>query len=315
MTETDSIRRAAPQAARAVVMVRPAAFGPNAQTAASNRFQSRRAADATLAAAAQREFDALAAALEQCGIDVYRFEGQRDRALPDEVFPNNWISFHEDGTVVEYPMLAPNRRAERRGDIVLRLAECGFRVEPHFDLTRYERAGKFLEGTGSLVLDRIERIAYACRSPRTNVEVLAAFADALGYDVHLFDAADGSGNAIYHTNVMLSLGTGFALLCGGTISTGAERRALIRRLGAGGREIIDLTDMQMRAFAGNALELSGNQGPVIVLSATALASLRAEQRRRIASHGRIVTAAIGNIETFGGGSVRCMLADMHLPRE
>lgn len=313
MTERD-IRPSAAQAANAVVMVRPAAFGPNRQTAASNRFASRRAPSAALAAAARREFDVLAATLERCGIDVLRFEGQGGLALPDEVFPNNWISFHEDGTVVVYPLLAPNRRAERRADILAALAARGFRVGPVIDLTQHERSGSYLEGTGSLVLDRIERVAYACRSPRTSVEVLAELADGLGYETQVFDAVDRGGRAIYHTNVMLSIGTGFALLGADAVRNRAERRLLRRRLAAAGRDVVELTQAQLGAFAANALELAAPDGPIVVLSAKAFESLRPAQRRRLAAQGRLVTPAVDDIETYGGGSVRCMLAEVHLPR-
>lgn len=301
------------QAARAVLTIRPASFAPNPQTAESNRFQGRAAAGPALAAAARREHDALAAALERSGVAVHSFEGQAESALPDEAFPNNWISFHEDGTAVLYPMLAPNRREERRTDVLDGLRARGFAIDTIVDLTHFEREQKCLEGTGSLVLDRSARTAYACRSPRTHPDVLEAFAAELGYRVHVFDALDGGGHAVYHTNVVLSVGAEFALACSEAVPGAAERRTLLGRLAAGGRDVIEISPAQMHAFAGNALELEGSDGPVIALSSRAHAALDANQRRRLASHGRVVTASIDTIETFGGGSVRCMLAEIHVP--
>ena len=202
------------QTAGAVLMVRPAHFGSNAETAASNFFQHA-AADGSSDAAlrAQREFDSLALALAGAGVRVHRFAGQPSVALPDEVFPNNWLSLHADGVAVLYPMLAPSRRLERRRDILDSLVEsCGYRIDQVVDLTGLEARGEYLEGTGSVVLDRVHRVAYACLSPRTHVNALAELARALRYEVVPFTAVDAAGRPIYHTNVVLSLGTRFAAL-------------------------------------------------------------------------------------------------------
>ncbi len=194
-------------------------------------------------------------ALAAAGVRVHAFAGARDADLPDEVFPNNWVSFHEDGTAVLYPLLAPNRRRERRRELIDALRdEHGYRIARVVDLTALERAAQYLEGTGSLVLDRVNRIAYACRSPRTHDLALTELGRVLGYETHAFDAMDRDGHPIYHTNVLLSIGTRFAVLCSSALRDEAERRQLIERL-AESREVIELSFEQLHSFAGNLLEL------------------------------------------------------------
>jgi hypothetical protein len=304
------------QTAGAVLMVRPAEFGSNAETAGSNFFQ-RAARDAGDAAErARHEFDALAFALAGAGVRVLEFAGQRGAGLPDEVFPNNWLSLHADGAAVLYPMLAPNRRRERRHDILDALVDSyGYRVERVVDLTHLEARGAYLEGTGSVVLDRVGHVAYACLSPRTHVAALEEFARALRYEVAPFSAVDSGGRPIYHTNVVLSVGTRFAALCTAAIVDAGERRGIVSRLEESGREVIDLSKAELGAFACNLLELEGSSGPVIALSAAALRGLAAPTRAALERHGRLVTADIGTIERVGGGSVRCMLAEVALPRQ
>jgi len=302
------------QTADAVLMIRPARFAANPETASSNRFQGAAAADREVAARAAREFDGLAVALAAAGVRVHAFAGARDADLPDEVFPNNWVSFHEDGTAVLYPLLAPNRRRERRHDVIDALRDQhGYRIARVVDLTALEHRGQYLEGTGSLVLDRVSRIAYACRSPRTHDAALAQLGRVLGYETYVFDATDRDGHPIYHTNVLLSIGTRFAVLCSSALRDEAERRQLIERL-AEHREVIDLSFEQLHAFAGNLLELRTPAASVIALSETALGSLRAPQRRALEGHGELVVADVGTIEKHGGGSVRGMLAEIALPR-
>ena len=304
-----------PQTARAVLMVRPVAFGSNAETAGSNFFQHSAAGSGDAATRAQHEFDAVALALANAGVLVHQFAGQRGAALPDEVFPNNWLSLHADGTAVLYPMLARNRRRERRRDILETLVDsCGYRIDRVVDLTSLEAHGEYLEGTGSLVLDRAGRVAYACLSPRTHAKALAEFARALRYELVPFAAVDSAGRPIYHTNVVLSLGTRFAALCTAAIAEADERRSVVARLEASGREVIDLSERELDNFAGNLLELDGSSGPVIALSAAALGSLAAPTRQALERHGGLVTADIATIERLGGGSVRCMLAEVALPR-
>jgi hypothetical protein len=304
-----------PQTARAVLMVRPAHFGSNAETADSNFFQRPAQGSADAASRAQHEFDGLALALAAAGVRVLQFAGQRDAALPDEVFPNNWLSLHADATAVLYPMLAPSRRRERRHDVLAALQSShGYRIDRVIDLTSLEQRGEYLEGTGSAVLDRPRRVAYACLSPRTTGKALGEFARALRYDVVPFRAVDTAGRPIYHTNVLLSLGTRFAALCAAAITDIAERRGVIERLEAAGREVIELSRAELDAFAGNLLELDGAHGPVIALSAAALRSLTSAARAALERHGRLVSADIATIERLGGGSVRCMLTEVALPR-
>ena len=304
------------QTAAAVLMVRPAQFGSNAETAGSNFFQRGAQGASDAAQRAQYEFDALALALASAGVRVHQFAGQRGAGLPDEVFPNNWLSLHADGTAVLYPMLAPSRRRERRRDILDALVEsCGYRIDRVVDLTHLEARGAYLEGTGSVVLDRVARTAYACLSPRTHVAALEEFARELRYEVASFGAVDAAGRPIYHTNVVLSVGTRFAALCTAAIADAGERRTVVARLEASGREVIDLSNAELDGFACNLLELEGASGPVIALSAAALRSLAAATRDALERQGRLVTADIPTIERLGGGSVRCMLAEVALPRE
>jgi hypothetical protein len=297
-------------------MVRPLAFGFNPETAASNAFQQTPTGDARAPMPPDilTEFDALVRALRGAGVRVVVAEDTPEPVKPDAVFPNNWISFHADGTVVLYPMLAPNRRQERRTDLIQRLArEEAFRVLDTIDLSYREAEGKFLEGTGSLVLDRSTRIAYASWSPRTDRDVLAEFAQRLDYEVLAFAAVDGAGKPIYHTNVMMAVGTRFAVVCLAAIANPQQRAAVVTRLEATGHTIIPISLAQMQCFAGNVLELDTARGPVIALSTTAWASLDAQQRLALESHARILAVDIPTIERLGGGGLRCMLAEIHLP--
>ena len=300
-----------PQSAAAVLMVRPANFGFNPQTADTNRFQRARGIEAAQRAAL-REFDGLADALRRAGVQVIVACDTPEPVKPDALFPNNWVSFHRDGTVVLYPMLAANRRPERRTDIIETvIREGGFRVTRTVDLRHREADGKFLEGTGSLVLDRGARVAYAGLSPRTDLDVLGEFAQQLDYELVTFEA-HADRRPIYHTNVLMAIGAHFAVVCGEAI-VDAQRAAVFSRLRAGGRDVVDIAPGQMRGFAGNLLELSGEQGTVIAMSNVAWRALDAGQRRVIESHGGVVAVDIPTIETLGGGGVRCMLAEIHLP--
>ena len=303
-----------PQTSPAVLMMRPAGFGHNAETASSNFFQHAAERPGDEAAHALREFDALALALARAGVRVLEFAGQRDAALPDEVFPNNWLSLHADGTAVLYPLQAPIRRRERRADVLAELCERHrHRIGRVLDLTHFEDRGEFLEGTGSLALDRQRHTAYACLSPRTHVAPLAELCRALGYEAVTFHAVDRIGRPIYHTNVLLAIGTRFAAVCTAAIVDPTERRAVVARLEDSGHELLDLCFEQLEAFAGNLLELRGSSGPVIALSATALRSLDGGARRTLERHGALVIADVATIEHVGGGSVRCMLAEVALP--
>jgi hypothetical protein len=304
------------QTAAAVMMVRPASFGWNPETADSNRFQAAAAGSGEASVAAVAEFDALVAALVDAGVSVHAFADRAEPACPDAVFPNNWVSLHADGTVVLYPMLAPSRRRERRLDLLIELERRGsYRVERLLDLTHHELYGHFLEGTGSVVFDHVTRTAYACRSPRTHVPVLEDLCAEIGYEPVTFDAADATGVPVYHTNVMLSIGTGYALVCAAAVPV-QQHEALLERLSAGGRSVVSIDSVQMAEFAGNVLELRGAGGArVLAGSRRALDSLSPLQRDALAaSVDAFVAVPVPTIERLGGGSVRCMLAEIFLPQ-
>lgn len=299
------------QTASAVLLVEPAAFGFNPETAASNVF-----AGSGEAREARREFDALARRLDDADVEVLMLPDTPQPARPDAVFPNNWFSTHADGTLVLYPMAAPSRRLERRvDDLAALLRSRGFAVERRIDLSPHERAGEFLEGTGSLVLDRPGRRAFASLGPRTHERALAAFAGALGYETFAFAAGDPDGRSLYHTNVMMSLGARYALACLDCVPD-PQRAELRRRLEEGDRTLIEVEWDQARRFACNLLELEARSGErFIALSTSAKESLRPDQRtdlERLA--GPLVDVPIPTIEAVGGGSVRCMIAEIHLPR-
>jgi hypothetical protein len=301
-----------PQSAPAVLMVRPASFGFNPQTAESNVFQH---AVTPLEDEVSVEFDAVAAALRGAGIEVLIAADTAAPPKPDAIFPNNWVSFHHDGTIALYPLLAPNRRAERREDILeFVLREGGFRASRSVDFSHHEAQGKFLEGTGSLVLDRAHRVAYACSSPRTDLDVLGDFAQQLDYEVVSFDALDAAGTPLYHTNVLMAVGSRFAVVCAEALPNEGHRTAVLARLQSSGHEIIAITHAQMRKFAGNVLELAAPDGPLLVLSRTAFGSLNPSQLTRLEAHATLLPVALPHIETVGGGGVRCMLAEIHLPK-
>lgn len=305
-----------PQLAATVLMIRPVRFESNPMTAASNRFQGRSTATpAKQQQAALREFDALVDALRAADITVVVIDDTVEPHTPDSVFPNNWVSFHADGRVVLYPMEAPNRRAERRIEVIAQLdKEFGFQVSEIVDLTAHEESGHYLEGTGSMVLDRSNRIAYACLSSRTQLDPLGDFAQRMDYDVVTFDAVDGEGVPIYHTNVLMNIGEDVAVICDAAIPRDEQREAVMARLRDTGHDVVRLTYDQLDAFAGNMLELRDSQGErILAMSDQAWRSLSAEQREVFQANGRIVTSPIDNIESSSGGSVRCMLAEIHLP--
>jgi hypothetical protein len=299
------------QAAAEVVLVRPAAFGFNPETAGSNRFQRRLRGD--LQARADGEFMGVVAALRRAGVGAHVLLDAAPPRRPDAVFPNNWVSFHGDGTVVIYPLAAASRRAERRSELLDELASGrAFRVRRVLDLSGLEHRRWHLEGTGSLVLDRLAHVAYAALSPRTHPEAVRRFAAASGYRAVTFDACGPGGIPVYHTNVMLTLGARFAIACADAIATG-DRRRVLAELVASGRDITLIDRSQMGAFAGNCLELVGRDGPCLLVSAGAWQSLRRSQRRRIERYATPVPVAIPTIERAGGGSVRCMVAEVFLP--
>lgn len=298
-----------------LVMVRPARFGFNDETAGSNEFQksdNRRSAE-EVSQQALIEFDAMVAVLRRAGVSVSVYEDSIDPLTPDALFPNNWISLHQSGKVVIYPMMAPNRRMERRYDLIDDLRKTHSFSEV-IDLTRYENDAKFLEGTGSMVFDRPNRIAYACSSPRTHVEVLQAFAEATGYRIVIFHAVGTSRIPVYHTNVLMCIGEKFAVICLEAISDMKEKRALLRVLENTGKKIVEISLQQVNCFAGNMLEVKNDNGnPILLLSSRAFHSLTELQRENIKQFTILLPVDIPTIEMNGGGSARCMVVENHLP--
>jgi hypothetical protein len=300
-----------------IVMVRPTSFGFNPETAPTVLFQREITENSRkeIERRARIEFDMLANRLSSAGVEIEIFEDQEDLGTPDSVFPNNWVSFHDDGSVVLYPMFAPSRRPERRRDIIEKLQSGGFRVSRVVDLTRHENNGHFLEGTGSVVFDHVERCAYANVSPRTNPEVFRELCDILHYKPITFRAVNESGQEIKHTDMMMSIGDRFAMVCSDSMPDPAERKTVLEGLQTAGREIIAIDQKQLQHFAGNVLQIQSRpSGSVLAISTAACLALSAEQRQAIEKHARIVESPLPLFESIGGGSARCMMADVHLPR-
>lgn len=305
------------QCARAVCLVRPAAFAFNPQTAASNRFQVAGGEPEADAVAALAEFDALVAALRAAGLRTCVVPDTPSPPKPDAVFPNNWVSFHADGSLVLYPMLTANRRLERREALIEQVcAELGFRVRRRIDLTAYESQGRYLEGTGSLVLDHVARLAYACRSARTDESLVREWCRRMDFEPVVFDATDPHGASVYHTNVLLWIGAEMAGVGTGWIAA-ADRERVLGRLADTGRAVLELDTPSLRQFAGNMLELArpaqDGGGRVLVLSQAAADALSPQVLARLAAGtGAQLIARVPTIERLGGGSVRCMLAEVPL---
>jgi hypothetical protein len=304
------------QAPASVVMVRPHQFTPNPETAADNSFQSAAARHEAraVAEAAHHEVTAAVERLRAAGVQVHLFEDQGERNTPDSVFPNNWFSTHPGGHVAIYSMYSPSRRRERRQDVI-EMLKARYRVQDVIDYSGLEQDELFLEGTGAMVFDHLARVAYTARSNRADPVLLERFSTHFNFEPIVFDTADACGRPIYHTNVLLCVATEFALL--GTISLTDPRRAaeVVARLRESGREVIDLSATQIAEFAANAIELSGRDGRILALSQRACESLTAQQKRRIERSARLLPLAVPTIE-MAGGSVRCMIAGIHLsPRE
>ena len=300
------------QAPSSVVMIRPNRFHPNPETAADNRFQSHPDLSADeIAARAQAEFDRAVAALRTARVCVHVFQDDRNDT-PDSIFPNNWFSTHSGGHVALYPMYAENRRAERRWDVI-EMLKRDYRVAEVTDYSGLEPDGLYLEGTGAMVIDHIGRLAFVARSHRADPILLERFCTRFGYEPIVFDAADGSGTPVYHTNVLMAVGTAVALV-GLDMVPDAERRAtIVDRLRETRREVIALSQAQIAEFAGNAIELETPDGLILALSARALASLDATQIATIEKTARLVPLDLPTIES-AGGSARCMIAGLHLAR-
>lgn len=303
------------QTTGAVLMVSPDDFAFNTETAQSNRFQNSVADAGKACRKALAEFDGVVRKLRGVGVQVVVLPSRHDVKTPDAVFPNNWFSLHRtaEGTrvLVGYPMLAPNRRAERRLDLLSgKLGEQGHVVDQTIDLSRYEEQDKFLEGTGSMVLDRVHRMAYASLSPRTDQAVLDDFCRRLGFRPVAFRSYDVGGSLIYHTNVMMSVGESFAVVCLEAVRDEQERALLRKQLEGAGKLVVPITRDQMTKMCGNILELRARGRSVIVMSHTAYAHFNAEQKKALSRFGRLLPVRIDTIETIGGGSARCMLGEI-----
>jgi hypothetical protein len=304
------------QAPSAVVMVRPHRFTPNPETAGDNAFQRAPVwhdhSDArTLADTARDEVTAAAQRLSDAGVRVHVFDDPGDNGTPDSVFPNNWFSTHPGGHVALYPMYSRNRRRERRTDVI-EMLKAEYRVQDVVDYSGLEHDDIFLEGTGAMVLDHVTRIAYTARSRRADPVALERFCTHFNFEPMCFDTADSNGQPVYHTNVMMSVATDFALVGFDVVSDAARREHIHRRLAETGRTVIALDNEQLGHFAGNALELTGRDG-VLALSRRALGCLTQRQRRLIERSAQLLPLDVPTIE-LAGGSVRCMLAGIHLAR-
>lgn len=297
------------QTPAAVVMVRPHHFTVNTETAQDNAFQAQATAEEDIAHLAYEEHSAAVEELERHGVRVHVFEGE-DPATPDCVFPNNWFSTHAGGHVAIYPMKAANRRQERRADVI-EMLKARYRVQDVIDYSGLEPDGLYLEGTGAMVLDHIDRVAYAAESDRTNPLALERFCTHFNYEPMVFPAADSRGIRIYHTNVLMCIGTDYALIGAEMIADSARRRDVLARLEESGRQVITLSEAQIAAFAGNAIELQGREGRLLALSQTAYDALRSDQIAAIEESTRLLPLSIPTIEK-AGGSVRCTIAGIHL---
>ena len=307
------------QITNSILMIRPVAFRMNEETAVNNYFQEDiDAQNADINTKAQQEFDAFVAKLRSVGVQVIVEHDDLKMDTPDSIFPNNWVSFHDNGTVGLYPMFAANRRRERREEIMTRLESEGFHIEGFMDYTPAEDEEVFLEGTGSLLLDRINKIAYCALSPRADEELFIEFCEDFEYTPVVFTAnqtVDGKRMPIYHTNVMMALAENFAIICLDAIDDAKEKKLVVSMLKQSKKEIIAITESQMHQFAGNMLQVKGTDDKkFMVMSLAAHNSLTKEQITKIEKHCEILSSDLTTIETCGGGSARCMMAEVFLPR-
>ena len=308
------ISTALKQTTSRILMVRPASFGYNEETAASNAFQRRdgQADPGQIRQKAMAEFDAMVSGLRENNIEVLVIEDSPLPEKPDAVFPNNWISTQEGGTIYTFPMESPIRRLEYRPNILDTIGEQ-YVVNAIFDFSDRADEDLFLEGTGSMILDRVNKIVYACTSPRTHEKLLLQWCKVSGYQPFVFQATDAQGQAIYHTNVLMGLGTEYVVICLEAIKSPSQRRLIIESFRNTGKDIVDISMEQMMKFAGNVLEVENKYGErFLLLSQTALDSLLDDQKRIIERSAKLLAFDIPTIEKFGGGSVRCMVAELFL---
>lgn len=307
------------QTTNTILMIRPVNFRMNEQTAVNNYFQEDiDLKNAEVNAKAQNEFDAFVEKLEAVGINVVVESDDELVDTPDSIFPNNWVSFHSNGDVALYPMFAENRRKERRDEVFIRLENEGFKIENIVDYTSAEDEGVFLEGTGSLILDRVNRKAYCALSPRADEDLFIEFCEDFEYTPVVFVAnqtVEGKRLPIYHTNVMMCLAETFAVICLDSIDDKKERKNVIKHLKEDGKEVIAISEAQMHQFAGNMLQLRGkNDKRYLIMSEAAHKSLTQDQINKIEKHCPVISSSLETIETCGGGSARCMMAEVFLPK-
>jgi len=295
-----------------ILMIRPANFAFNDETAGNNAFQVKNN-DEDVHSKALEEFDRFVSLLRKNDVDVTVVEDTPQPHTPDSLFPNNWVSFHQDGTLLLYPMYAPSRRAERKEHVLEKIYKQ-FRVTTKIDLSYYEKNNLFLEGTGSMVLDRDNRIVFACISPRTDRKVLDEFCKKMNYHAVVFTAVDGNGQRIYHTNVMMCVADKYVVICLDSIPDLEEKENLAEAIQKTGKEIIEINYDQLNNFAGNMLQIENNRGEkLLVMSTQALQSLFKDQVQKLNEYNRIIHSPLATIEKNGGGSARCMMAEIHLP--
>lgn len=300
------------QAAKRIMMMRPKHFGFDPTTASSNSFQSKEGAEerARIENSAQSEFDAAVIKLKSEGIDIIALDDTDLPEKPNAVFPNNWVSFHEDGLVLLYPMLTESRRVERRQEVLDELELAGVEISRIIDISNYETEDKFLESTGSVVLDYKNKLAYACLSVRTHIEVLEKFCEILGYEPIIFEAFSKEGEAVYHTNVVMCIADQYAVICLESIHED-QRKDVLSTLESTGHEVVALTIDQMYNFAGNMLEVMNDKGQsVLVMSESAMKSLTIDQKEALSRYSKLTAVSIPTIEKYGGGSVRCMMCKL-----
>jgi hypothetical protein len=309
------------QTTNSIVMIRPVAFRMNEQTAVNNHYQKALEGllPATINAKAQAEFDAFVEKLRAVGVNVIVIDDTLEPDTPDSIFPNNWISFHENGDIVLYPMFAKNRRLERREDVFDILEEKGFQINDIMDYTSAEEDGIFLEGTGSVVLDRENETAYCALSPRADEELFIEFCEDFEYNPVIFEAfqtVNGERKHTYHTNVMMSIAETFAVIFADCIDDKAERKMVLQKLKESGKEIILITEEQVNNFAGNMLQVRGaKEERFLIMSDVAYNVLTQDQISKIEKHSKILHASLDIIEACGGGSARCMMAEVFLPKK
>jgi hypothetical protein len=307
------------QTTSTILMIEPVEFGFNAQTADNNYFQQKdNAASEVIQQKALAEFQEMVEALRAKKVKVIVEKDTKKPHTPDSIFPNNWVSFHADGKVALYPMFAENRRAERRLDILQHLEKMGFHTEQIVDFTHYEQENRFLEGTGSMILDRINGIAYAALSPRTDKFLFETFCDKFSFRPFAFSANQTIGNRrlpIYHTNVMMCVADNYALVCVASIDDENERTRLLDSLVCTHKEVIEISEQQMHRFVGNMLQIENADGEkLLAMSDTAYQSLTTKQIQKLYGYNEIIRFAVPTIEKAGGGSVRCMMAEVFLPK-